>query len=142
MYDSGVAGAGCSVWAAAVQAARMGLRVLLLEETDWIGGQMAAAAVTSMDESGPLIRERGIYRQFHESMVAYYYGRDKCPFVAYFWGRQTQNQQEGGYEPAVVRRLLYGFIQDARERAASRSEERLVGKEWVSTCMSGWSPDH
>lgn len=118
-YDIVIAGAGSSGWAAAVQAARMGRRVLLLEETDWIGGQMAAAAVTSMDESGPLIRERGIYRQFHESMVAYYYGRDKCPFVAYFWGRQTQNQQEGGYEPAVVRRMLYGFIQDAREKAAS-----------------------
>src|SRR3546814_16079201 len=24
----------------------------------------------------------------------------------------------------------------------SRSEERRVGKEWVSTCRSRWSPDH
>ena len=32
---------------AAVQAARLGRSVLLLEETDWIGGQMTAAAVTS-----------------------------------------------------------------------------------------------
>src|SRR3546814_12163720 len=23
-----------------------------------------------------------------------------------------------------------------------RSEERRVGKEWVSTCISGWSPEH
>src|SRR3546814_20691167 len=23
-----------------------------------------------------------------------------------------------------------------------RSEERRVGKEWVSTCRSGWSPSH
>src|SRR3546814_513671 len=68
-YDIIVAGAGTGGWAAAVQAARMGHKVLLLEETDWIGGQMAAAAVTSMDEAGPQVRERGIYRQFHESMV-------------------------------------------------------------------------
>src|SRR3546814_20448163 len=25
---------------------------------------------------------------------------------------------------------------------AARSEERRVGKEWVSTCRSRWSPDH
>src|SRR5690606_16376037 len=60
-YDIVVAGAGTGGWAAAVQAARMGRKVLLLEETDWIGGQMAAAAVTSMDEAGPQVRERGIY---------------------------------------------------------------------------------
>src|SRR3546814_15067104 len=24
----------------------------------------------------------------------------------------------------------------------SRSEERRVGKEWVSTCRSRWAPDH
>src|SRR3546814_14442789 len=26
--------------------------------------------------------------------------------------------------------------------AIGRSEERRVGKEWVSTCRSRWSPDH
>src|SRR3546814_17833351 len=26
--------------------------------------------------------------------------------------------------------------------SASRSEERRVGKECVSTCISGWSPNH
>src|SRR3546814_14306532 len=28
------------------------------------------------------------------------------------------------------------------EIAAARSEERRVGKEWVSTCRSRWSPSH
>src|SRR3546814_11691298 len=27
-------------------------------------------------------------------------------------------------------------------RKPERSEERRVGKEWVSTCRSRWSPDH
>jgi hypothetical protein len=52
-------------------------------------------------------------------MLAYYYTLDKCPFAAYYWGRQSQNQQEGGYEPLVARNVLYGFIQDVRERAAA-----------------------
>lgn len=124
-YDIVVAGAGTGGWAAAVQAARMGRSVLLLEETEWIGGQMAAAAVTSMDESGPLVRERGIYREFHESMVAWYYSKDKCPFMAYFWGRSTQNQQEGGYEPLAAQKMLYGFIQDASQKAAAYPGGRL-----------------
>ncbi|MGC4235819.1 MAG: FAD-dependent oxidoreductase [Niabella sp.] len=114
-YDILISGAGMSGWAAAVQAARMGRKVLLLDETDWIGGQTTTAAVSSMDESGPLIRERGIYREFHESIVSYYYGKDKCPFMAYFWGRNAQNQQEGGYEPLVARNLLYAFIREAKK---------------------------
>src|SRR3546814_14987066 len=29
-----------------------------------------------------------------------------------------------------------------RPEAPERSEERRVGKEWVSTCRSRWSPSH
>lgn len=116
-YDIIIAGAGTGGWAAAVQAARLGRRVLLIEETDWIGGQMAAAGVSSMDESGAQVRERGLYREFHESMVLYYYGMDKDPFQAYYYGRSTQNQQSGGYAPKDVKNMLYGFIQDAKKRS-------------------------
>jgi hypothetical protein len=118
-YDVIVAGAGTGGWAAAVQAARLGARVLLLEETDWIGGQMAAAAVTTMDEDSVWmkfpVRERGLYREFHESMVTHYQTLDKDPFVAYYgW----PDQLEGGYEPKAARAVLYGFIHEARERGA------------------------
>lgn len=115
-YDVIVAGGGTGGWAVAMQASRLGRRVLLLEETDWLGGQMAAAAVTSMDEAGAQVRERGIYREFHESMVAYYYGLDKSPFQAYYHGDSAQKQTEGGYEPAVTQGVLYGFIKQLRER--------------------------
>ncbi len=118
-YDVVVAGAGTGGWAAAVQAARLGSRVLLLEETDWIGGQMCAAAVTSMDEDSVWhkfpVRERGIYREFHESMVTYYHTLDKDPQVAYF---SYPQQLEGGYEPKAARAVLYGFIEEVRSRGA------------------------
>ncbi|MSU28461.1 MAG: FAD-dependent oxidoreductase [Pedosphaera sp.] len=118
-YDIVVAGAGTGGWAAAVQAARMGARVLLLEETDWIGGQMSCAGVTSMDEDSVWlkfpVRERGLYREFHESMITHYQTLDKDPFVAYF---SYPDQLEGGYEPKAARAVLYGFIQEARERKA------------------------
>ena len=48
-YDVVIAGAGTGGIGAAIQAARLGASVLLLEETDWIGGQMLAAAVSAMD---------------------------------------------------------------------------------------------
>jgi hypothetical protein len=114
-YDIIVAGAGTGGWAAAVQAARMGARVLLLEETDWIGGQMSCAGVTTMDEDSVWmkfpVRERGLYREFHESMVTHYQTLDKDPFIAYF---SYPDQLEGGYEPKVARAVLYGFLQQAR----------------------------
>src|SRR3546814_11577477 len=40
-----------------------------------------------------------------------------------------------GYRPHVTGRSL-------RLDRRFRSEERRVGKEWVSTCRSRWSPDH
>ncbi|MSR43587.1 MAG: FAD-dependent oxidoreductase [Pedosphaera sp.] len=118
-YDLIVAGAGTGGWAAAVQAARLGARVLMLEQTDWIGGQMAAAAVTTMDEDSVWmkfpVRERGIYREFHESMVLHYLTLEKDPLVAYYgW----PDQLEGGYEPKTARAMMYGFIQEARGRGA------------------------
>lgn len=115
-YDIVVAGAGTGGWAAAIQAARMGAKVLLLEETDWIGGQMAAAGVTSMDEEGLWdkypVRERGIYREFHGSIANFYYTASKDPFRAYY---NVPEQTEGGYEPKIARAILYSFITEARK---------------------------
>lgn len=108
-YDVVIAGAGTGGFGAAVQAARMGASVLLLEETDWVGGQMNAAAVTSMDEGGTLVRERGLYREFCAQVEAYYEPLGKSPETAY-----------GGshicLEPRVGQKLLYAMIESARGR--------------------------
>src|SRR3546814_17951518 len=37
----------------------------------------------------------------------------------------------------IARRWIFGA-----RIARPRSEERRVGKEWVSTCRSRWAPDH
>ena len=125
-YDVIIAGAGTGGCGAAIQAARLDCRVLLLEETDWIGGQMAAAGVTTMDEDSVWmkfpVRERGIYREFHESMVAYYRTRDKDPFVAYYGNPQL----EGGYEPKVARAVLAGLLNEAAGLNAGSSLGRRV----------------
>lgn len=148
-YDVIVAGAGTGGFGAAVQAARLGARVLLLEESDFIGGQMANAAVTSMDDGGLWgknpVRERGIYREFHESAANHYYTVDKDPFTAYHFNRQS----EGGYEPKVARGILYGLIEETRNRGktvldlAVRSkvvEVKRSGDKVTGVVIEEWTP--
>jgi FAD dependent oxidoreductase len=45
-----IAGGGTGGVAAALAAARAGRRVVLLEETDWLGGQLTAQGVSALDE--------------------------------------------------------------------------------------------
>ena len=65
-YDVVVAGAGAGGITAAIQAARMGADVLVIEESPWIGGQMTAAGVTTMDDMSN--QRSGIYREFIRSI--------------------------------------------------------------------------
>src|SRR3546814_14961595 len=43
---------------------------------------------------------------------------------------------------AVAAQASYDLVQARYEEGVVRSEERRVGKEWVSTCSSRWSPYH
>lgn len=106
-YDVVIAGAGTGGCGAAVQAARMGRSVLLLEETDWIGGQMNAAAVTSMDEGGTLVRERGIYREWC-GMIASHYRPLGIDYETAYGHRHVC------VEPRIGRTLLHTLLGDAK----------------------------
>lgn len=110
-YDVVVVGAGTGGVAAALQAARMGSSVLLLETTDWIGGQMAAAGVTSMDEGYPPrdhLRERGIYGEFWRRVSAFYLAIGKSNDTC------AVSEDHFAVEPIVAQRTLCQMISDAR----------------------------
>lgn len=106
-YDVIIAGAGTGGTGAAIQAARMGASVLLLEETEWIGGQMNAAAVTSMDEASDLVRQRGVYREFLGRVFGHYEPLGIHPETAYNFRRPCM-------EPRVGRRILHDMLDEAR----------------------------
>ncbi len=106
-YDVVIAGGGMGGVGAAVQAARMGCSVLLLEETDWVGGQAMAAAVTSMDEGGTLVRGRGLYRELCGLIDAHYRPLGINQLTAYWNGHVA-------VEPRVGRQLLHVLLGDAR----------------------------
>jgi hypothetical protein len=111
-YDVIVAGAGTGGFGAAVQAARLGASVLIVEETDWIGGQMNAAAVTSMDEGGTLVRERGLYHEFVEAVNAHYEPLGISAETAY-WGSHIC------LEPHVGQDILYAMLAKARAKTSA-----------------------
>jgi len=109
-YDVVVIGAGTGGCGVATQAARMGRSVLLVEETDWVGGQMNAAAVTSMDEGLAIARERGLYRELCGLIKAYYDPLGIDSETAY-------QHRHPCVEPRVGQQLLLKMLGDARGRA-------------------------
>ena len=102
-YDIIIAGAGTGGSSAAIEAARLGMSVALLEETDWVGGQMLAAAVTSMDE-GTANRESGIYKQFIDRIKAHYAAMGKSIGTCY-WSTNTRC-----FEPGVGKAVLEDML--------------------------------
>lgn len=68
-----IVGGGLGGCAAALAACRLGRRVILTEETDWIGGQLTAQAVPP--DEHPWIESTGCtasYRRMREEVRAYY----------------------------------------------------------------------
>jgi hypothetical protein len=69
-----IAGGGTGGVAAALAAARAGRSVVLLEETDWIGGQMTAQGVSALDEHEHIETFGGTrrYYEFRNAIRAHY----------------------------------------------------------------------
>src|SRR3546814_11820351 len=84
---------------------------------------------------------RGWYAQMQQ-LAAQFAGQDaNAADIASAWKRSLGG--DFGSPFAEVLRGMQGPGQQGFEQwFAQRSEERRVGKEWVSTCRSRWSPYH
>jgi hypothetical protein len=112
---------GC---AAALAACRAGLRVILTEETDWVGGQLTSQAVPP--DEHPWIESFGCtraYRQFRNGVRDYY--RDHFPLTAPARSNVLLNPGNGGvsrlcHEPrvalAVLEQMLAPLVSTGRLR--------------------------
>ncbi len=112
--DIVVAGAGTGGISAAIQAARLGARVALIEETDWIGGQMTTSADATMDEGGTITLNSGMYAEFLERMRAYYLVRGKSVGTCY------GSDQRHCFEPSAIQKILYETLGDANDAGPGR----------------------
>ena len=71
-YDVVVVGGGTGGTAAAIAAARGGARVLVVEESPWLGGMLTAAGVSAIDGNYRL--RGGLFGEFTDSLAARYGG--------------------------------------------------------------------
>ncbi|MEG1642408.1 MAG: FAD-dependent oxidoreductase [Synergistaceae bacterium] len=85
-YDVIVVGGSISGCSAAIQASRMGAKVAIVEESDWLGGQMTGAAVSTMDDK--TLTRTGIYREFIDRVRSYYKNLNVATNICY-WGSDT-----------------------------------------------------
>ena len=105
LYDVAVIGAGSGGCSAAIQAARMGMSVALIEESDWIGGQMTGAAVSTMDDKTKT--RTGIYLEFITKVIEYYSARNTNYNICY-WGSDTI-----AFEPWAGQMILKEMLEKA-----------------------------
>ena len=73
-YDVLIVGGGTSGTSAAIQAARSGANVLLLEEHEWLGGMLTSAGVSATDGCYGL--KGGLWAEFRDSLEKWYGGVD------------------------------------------------------------------
>lgn len=68
-WDVAVVGSSLGGVGAAVQAARMGARVVLFDRFGYPGGQATVAGVPTMDEGSLLLRKSGLYHELVDDLV-------------------------------------------------------------------------
>lgn len=109
-----VLGGGLGGCMAALSAARSGQRVILTEETDWLGGQLTSQAVPP--DEHPWIESFGCtrtYREFRERVRDYY--REHYPLKEEARGNPRLNPGNGWvsrlcHEPKVALHVIEGLL--------------------------------
>jgi hypothetical protein len=112
--DVAVIGGGTGGVAAALGALRNGMRVVMTEETDWLGGQLTSQMVPP--DEHPWIEQFGgtrSYREYRSRIRSYY--RDHYPLTAEARGRWNLNPGDGSvsrvtHEPHVSVAVLSSML--------------------------------
>lgn len=90
-----IIGGGASGTTAGIQAARMGVNTLIIEETNWLGGMLTSAGVSAIDGNHRM--PGGLWGEFRQLLYKHYGGPDA---VATGWVSNTL------FEPHVGNKLL------------------------------------
>ena len=115
-------GGGASGTTAAIEAARNGVKTILIEETDWLGGMLTAAGVSAIDGNHNL--KSGLWAEFREKLYTYYGGANK---VETGWVSNTL------FEPSVGNKLLKEMAQLPNLQILYQTEWKTIkriGDKW------------
>lgn len=128
-YDLVILGGGTGGTAAAVEAARDGVSVLVVEPSPWLGGMLTSAGVSAIDGNYHL--RGGIFGEFCDSLASYYgsYEALKSGWVS--------NIQ---FNPAVGAQIFYRMAQKAGVQLQMQTSWRSVarsGEGWTVVLSDG-----
>lgn len=96
-----IAGGGCGGTAAGIQAARLGIKTIIVEETPWLGGMITSAGVSAFD-GNKYAFGGGIFQELRAFLESYYGGPEKT-FTG--WISLTC------FEPKVAKDFLAGIAE-------------------------------
>jgi hypothetical protein len=127
-----IIGGGASGTTAGIQAARMGVKTLIVEETGWLGGMLTAAGVSAIDGNHQL--PSGLWGEFRQQLYDHY-GGPKA--VETGWVSNTL------FEPSVGNQVLQGLVRNENNlsvwfNTAWREVEK-TGDGWRVTVETGKS---
>lgn len=106
-YDIVIVGAGLSGVSAAISAARLGMKVLIIEDSEVVGGQAVASAVSTMDDMQAT--RHGIYVEFLNRATTHY-RKTQTPTNICLWDCTTF-----AFEPKIIDKTLRELIKNAGE---------------------------
>lgn len=118
-----VIGGGASGTMAGIQAARMGVSAIIVEETPWLGGMLTSAGVSAID--GDYRLYSGLWEEFRQLLYKHYGGADA---VKTGWVSNVL------FEPKVGERLL-SQMTDAEKNLSIMRNARL---ETILKTTNGW----
>lgn len=121
--DVVIIGGGASGTMAAIQAARSGVHVIVIEETSWLGGMLTSAGVSAIDGNHRL--PSGLWGEFRQHLYDYYGGPEA---VETGWVSNTL------FEPSVGNHILQKMVKAQKNIRvlfeASWDNARKINGEW------------
>lgn len=110
-----IIGGGASGTAAGIQAARMDVNAVIVEESTWLGGMLTGAGVSCIDGNSRM--PSGFFGEFRDSLAAYYGGDQNM---------HTNWVSAYSFEPSVANALLQRLAAREADHLKILFETRLV----------------
>lgn len=120
-----IIGGGASGVTSGIQSARMGVKTLIVEETEWLGGMLTAAGVSAVDGNYDL--PAGLFGEFRDQLANYYGGLDSL---------KTGWVSSVLFEPSVGNKILHEMTASEKNlkiwHNAILKDVKRDGEYWVA----------
>lgn len=120
-----IIGGGASGVTSGIQSARMGVKTLIVEETEWLGGMLTAAGVSAVDGNYDL--PAGLFGEFRDHLANYYGGLDSL---------KTGWVSSVLFEPSVGNKILHEMTASEKNlkiwHNAILKDVKREGEYWVA----------